>query len=280
MLRCIILRLSVIVAGTALVAACAPPPSWWPAAATAAPTAAVASHSYRFDWVLSGDPAVAPLQVFDDGRRTWLQFAQDQAAPALFGRTAGGEQLLHAQAEGAYLRLDGVWPTLVFRGGRLQALAQRPEAASVEAPASLVLPPDTDRPASAQEDAPGLAAPSAAAAAIAPASAVQVLAVDDGGRVQPAYDLRLDDRTLRQALARWSRLAGWTFAPEHWAVAVDVPVSGEASFGNDFEAAVDDLLAATSLGDWPLQPCFYRNRVLRIVARTQTCQPAPAAVRS
>ncbi|WP_262357377.1 TrbG/VirB9 family P-type conjugative transfer protein, partial [Bordetella pertussis] len=45
-----------------------------PAAVAAAWDEAPAGQ-YRFDWQLSGDPAVAPLQVFDDARRIWLQFA-------------------------------------------------------------------------------------------------------------------------------------------------------------------------------------------------------------
>src|SRR5699024_7433863 len=85
------------------------------------------------------------------------------------------------------------------------------------------------------------------------------------------FSLRYDDATLRHALQRWARQAGWTFAPEHWAVDVDIPVSAEADFGTAFESAVQSLLAATELSDRPVQPCFYTNQVVRVVPFTQAC---------
>src|SRR6478736_3587357 len=61
-------------------------PSW----STSAPVA----RAFRFDWRLSGDPAVAPLQVFDDGKDVWLQFTPGQALPAIFGVRGNGEHAL------------------------------------------------------------------------------------------------------------------------------------------------------------------------------------------
>jgi hypothetical protein len=81
---------------------------------------------------------------------------------------------------------------------------------------------------------------------------------------------------LRLALSRWARNAGWTFEPEHWAVDADIPLAGSASFDLDFTAAVQDLVAATELADRPLQPCFYSNRVLRIVPYAQSCDRTAA----
>jgi len=42
------------------------------------------------------------------------------------------------------------------------------------------------------------------------------------------------------------------------------------------------LLAATELSERPVQPCFYANQVLRVVAYTQTCDrsAAPAGAAS
>src|SRR5690606_17184447 len=79
------------------------------------------------------------------------------------------------------------------------------------------------------------------------------------------------DLTMRQALERWASQSSWTFSPEHWAVDVDIPVVGQASFHTDFKSAVRELLAATEMGDRPLQPCFYSNRVLRVVSYAQAC---------
>src|SRR5699024_9956627 len=74
---------------------------------------------------LSGDPAAAPVQVFDDGQKTWLQFLPGQVPPAVFEHTQAGDRLLDYTRQGDYLILDGVWPTLRFRGGHLQAQARK-----------------------------------------------------------------------------------------------------------------------------------------------------------
>ncbi|WP_232462625.1 toxin co-regulated pilus biosynthesis Q family protein [Bordetella genomosp. 9] len=76
---------------------------------------------------------------------------------------------------------------------------------------------------------------------------------------------------MRRALSRWAGLAGWTFEPEHWAVDVDIPLSGSAAFSDDFKHSVRELLAATELGERPLQPCFYANQVLRVVPLSEAC---------
>ncbi|HEY9272138.1 TrbG/VirB9 family P-type conjugative transfer protein, partial [Achromobacter sp.] len=84
-----------------------------------------AAQGFRFDWQLSGDPAVAPMQVFDDGKETWLQFAPGQALPAIFGIGSDGERALPYSRRDPYVVLAGGWNGLLFRGGRLTARAQR-----------------------------------------------------------------------------------------------------------------------------------------------------------
>lgn len=85
------------------------------------------------------------------------------------------------------------------------------------------------------------------------------------------YAVSPADHTIRQALERWARTSNWTFSAEHWAVDVDIPLVGDANFETDFKSAVRELLAATEMGDRPLQPCFYSNRVLRVVPYAQAC---------
>ncbi|WP_313068019.1 toxin co-regulated pilus biosynthesis Q family protein, partial [Achromobacter animicus] len=82
------------------------------------------------------------------------------------------------------------------------------------------------------------------------------------------------DATLRAVLARWAGASGWTFEPQHWAVDVDIPLAATAEFSGDFRTAVRGLLGATELADRPLQPCFYGNRVLRVVPLAQSCSRA------
>nr|WP_312485826.1 TrbG/VirB9 family P-type conjugative transfer protein [Achromobacter ruhlandii] len=106
-------------------AACA----WSPAGTSMARpgwrASAIAAPGFHFDWLLSGDPAVAPMQVFDDGRETWLQFAPGQALPAILGVAADGERVLPLAHRDPYVVVAGRWQALVFRGGRLAAQARR-----------------------------------------------------------------------------------------------------------------------------------------------------------
>lgn len=85
------------------------------------------------------------------------------------------------------------------------------------------------------------------------------------------------DGNIRRALGRWARSAGWIFDAEHWAVDVDIPLAGSAAFGEEFVPAVRGLLAATELGDRPLQPCFYANQVLRVIPLAQRCDRTQVA---
>ncbi|MFW7343643.1 TcpQ domain-containing protein [Pollutimonas sp. H1-120] len=82
---------------------------------------------YNFDWELSGHRAVAPVQVFDDGRKTWLQFPPQQPVPAIFADSAQGGRPLAYTREGPYVVLQGVWPVLILRGGHLKSTIRRPE---------------------------------------------------------------------------------------------------------------------------------------------------------
>jgi len=118
----------------ALTAGCAvsPPPPW---SAAVLPrladvkadmgAAAQASPYYDFSWVLSGDRLAAPLQVFDDGRRMWLQFSVSQGRPQLLGGTEQGWVEQDYRVQGAYVVLDAVWPQLQVRVGVLEALVER-----------------------------------------------------------------------------------------------------------------------------------------------------------
>lgn len=303
----------------------------------------VAGH-YSFAWRLSGDRQVGPIQVFDDGKATWVHFASDQAIPAIFARTINGDIPLSYEMEGAYAVLSGVWTALTFRNGNLQALAERhPEESGGAAPIAVAEPPagagieavavpSSPVLALALATRPATAAPTGPLAVKVPEQAS--LAADEAGFVSAAQKARpwlpetnavaqalavpgltfaasegvpdagqefagpdvpasrfetvstaaeishfrvsRDDKNMRLALARWAGIAGWTFLPEHWAVEVDIPIVGEAGFDAGFEDAVQELLGATEMAERPLQPCFYSNRVLRIVPYAQVCDRTAA----
>lgn|GEM_PF-204105 len=310
---------------------------------------------FNFDWLLSGDPHIMPLQVFDDGLSMWLQFPPNGAWPAVFEVASTGWRPVTPRVEGPYMVLGHVYPHLALRGGHLHGEIKRKPSASMPVTAFATEidpgPPDhggeKPRPGaptgrlsisartgqhastpptpqhtnvvpmpipipgvsagvsssmagsaataraktSTGEIAPARAAVSAAAAfparastsVVATSSARETTSENATAKVatpmptsylgQPVgrYSVSPADITMRQALERWSRMAGWSFSSEHWDVDVDIPLVGEASFESDFRSAVRDLLAATEMGDRPLQPCFYSNRVLRVVPYSQAC---------
>lgn len=92
-----------------------------------------------------------------------------------------------------------------------------------------------------------------------------------------SWDARQEDVNLRNVLSRWSAQSGWTFRLEHWVPERDLPVAGTVSFPGDFQAAVRGLLSSTDLTDFPVQPCFYSNNVLRVVTRAEACDRMTAS---
>lgn len=337
-------RVLAIVWWAAILQACAALPEWARPLPEAGQAATQRWGQYRFDWELSGEPAVAPLQVFDNGHQTWLQFLPSQALPAIFAYGDAGQRLLDYSRQGEYLILDGVWSELHFRGGHLRARAIKMTAPGAEATVAKTsvadavprgLPADVNEASS--DDAVHAKTPVAAAepndlpvaigvdddgspdvgvdAVALPVGAVTNVVSDETSSVDgsfshsepspaaatspvdqldvgaltlesftqasvpvlPTFNIGPDDRNLREALYRWAAQSGWTFSAEHWAVDVDIPVSGRAEFTRVFEDAVQDLLEATELADRPVRPCFYSNRVLRVVPYAQACDRSGGA---
>lgn len=120
-------------------------------------------------------------------------------------------------------------------------------------------------------DAPYIS-PGAKNAASAPVLGSDTTALDAAiGAKAVHYIVTRADDNFRLTLARWSKTAGWEFAPEHWAAPRDIPITGAADFGMDFKSAVRGLLRASELADMPVQPCFYSNSVLRVIPINELC---------
>lgn len=300
------IRILTTLACTVGLSACAPLNDWVAASTFLNPIGSVDDGQYSFDWYLSGDREIAPLQVFDNSKKTWLQFMPGQISPAIFRRTQSGEYPLSYTRRDDYLIIDGVWPELIFRGGSARAVARKmAEHDAVDSPgvdvsvAFVPQPYAVETPAVPESDDISKPAPVAAAPVIDDKAAaddhflsddvriltsasfeliepVQLPKLDDGMASSDtvplaSYAITLQDKNMRRALHRWAMQENWTFAPEHWAVDVDIPVSGEARFDGSFQEAVQDLLSATELAERPLRPCFYSNRVLRVVSYSQSC---------
>lgn len=239
----------------------------------------IPSGKLDFSWKLSGDRAVAPLQVFSDASRTWLQWLPGQMLPIILGASEQGEQVLTYLRQGPYTIIEGHWPALLFRSARQQARARRVDV-SLVASGSMHHPmmqhtSDVHQQSGAKQPLSSQHSTSSQQ----PLSDQLQLSLQHRPNSQqqltqsqrPFFAVSHTDLHLRQALIRWASLSGWRFEPEHWAVDVDIPLSASAKFSDDFISSVQALLASTELSDRPLQPCFYSNQVLRIVPVAEPC---------
>lgn len=83
-----------------------------------------------------------------------------------------------------------------------------------------------------------------------------------------------EDKTIREALAKWAHSEGWTFNPvgrDYWTVPQDFDVVASDTFTGPFKDAVRKLIASTELTSTPLQPCFFSNRAVRVVPINEEC---------
>jgi hypothetical protein len=73
------------------------------------------------------------------------------------------------------------------------------------------------------------------------------------------------DKTLQNALARWSIAAGWQM---FWELPQDYSVEATASINGSFEDAITAVTTSLQQNDVPVSAIFFEgNRVLRIVAK-------------
>lgn len=95
---------------------------------------AFAQTSYNFNWNLAGDDGIAPLQIFDDGQRVYLQFPQDAEVPAIFADTPAGPILLTPETRQPYTMVSRLETKLSFRLRNRTARAWRAAPDGVLAP--------------------------------------------------------------------------------------------------------------------------------------------------
>ncbi|MBD3730831.1 MAG: TrbG/VirB9 family P-type conjugative transfer protein [Sphingomonadales bacterium] len=93
------------------------------------PAAAPAPGGQIWAYRLKGDSAVRPASISDDGARTFVGFAPDQAMPAVFAiGPAGDEQVVNGFMRGDLYVIDQVYEQLVFRIDKKRAVASRNRA--------------------------------------------------------------------------------------------------------------------------------------------------------
>ncbi len=77
---------------------------------------------YDFHYAVSGDAAVAPIQVFDDGQYLYLQFKSQVDIPAVFIHEANGMVRMDVHPEFPYFVLNNLSPEVVLKFGGKQAM--------------------------------------------------------------------------------------------------------------------------------------------------------------
>ena len=81
-------------------------------------------------WKVTGDRNLRPLEIHDDGAKTYIQWAPDQALPAVFAiPPSGGEEVVDGYMRDTVFVIDRVHPKLVFRIDNHTAIARRREVA-------------------------------------------------------------------------------------------------------------------------------------------------------
>ncbi len=78
------------------------------------------------EYRLSGDRALRPASIADDGRRTYIEWGEYQALPAVFGiGPTGEEEVVPGYMRDGIFTIDRVYGELVFRIDRERAKARR-----------------------------------------------------------------------------------------------------------------------------------------------------------
>lgn len=170
-------------------------------------------------------------------------------------------------------------PAPAMDAAKIAVIAEPPKASTFVAPSSAITSPSASAPDKSEAVVvtgtagelskltapikPGITTGTNPAQTLSPKPAAP--AIPTSWSVSPS------DKTIREALARWAKIATWSFEPEHWSVGVDIPLTASATFQGDFKIAVRQLISTTELSDTPLQPCFYSNRVVRVVPFNEMC---------
>ncbi|MCX8566927.1 MAG: Conjugal transfer protein [Glomeribacter sp. 1016415] len=213
--------------------------------------------TYHFDWQISGAPEVAPIQVFDNGQQLYLQFRAGVSTPAILADQPDGQILLHWRVEPPYIVVNQFASRLYFRLGQQRAQAWRKNAkpymaaawpaktVKTTAPKAIFLPTNTPKiPEKTQPE---------------PHQPTTTL-----------WQVKRSDENLRQLLTRWAQIENWHLV---WDVNQDIPIQAEDQSHSNFKEAVRRVLGSTALTEYQIKPCFYANRVVRVVRKTTVCNP-------
>jgi type IV secretion system protein TrbG len=79
----------------------------------------------NFAYLVSGDPDIRPLQVFDDGRVTWLRMRPGKPLPAVFALGPDGPELVNYTVRADHIVIQRVFAAAILKLGRAEARVQQ-----------------------------------------------------------------------------------------------------------------------------------------------------------
>ena len=101
----------------------------------------------NFNYQIQGDKGLAPEQVFDDGKFTWIQMGDLQTLPALFVEDGGKPALVNYVVKGRYLVVQRLFGRAILKRGERQAVIVNRNARSLRKTLDRVAPEQsTDTP--------------------------------------------------------------------------------------------------------------------------------------
>lgn len=226
----------------------------------AAGTSLQADATYHFNWRMIGAASVLPYQVFDDGQRTYIQFASDVRVPAIFTEGPAGMRAVSWRLASPYLIVDETPSVLVFRLGNTIGKAIRSGVSAgpqgIATGAALPVRVTHSAPAPVSRTSLNAAAP---AFGTGPASLPPVLIADSSvaptttsnplAAAPDSWTLQLADRDVATALKRWVRTTGWTL---QWDSTIVAPITGDSTVSGPLDHALATVVRALRDAGYPL----------------------------
>lgn len=258
-----------------------------------------------FRYSLRGDQSLKPLRVYNNSITTTIEFVKPLGNKLPTLQILGAGKYLNSSikffTEPDRLIVDGLFDSaeLIYSGPKkgsvtIERLVKTETGSNVQAAKPIVPGPlRTQSPTQGRGgvvqavSTPPVVQAEAFIGQLSSASTVVSIPAVTGPSVPisllkpvpppiPTWTVSPQDKTIREALKNWTGRAGWTFEAEFWTLSIDIPVTASATFSGDFKSAVRQLIAATELSDTPAQPCFYLNRVVRVVPINQVCDQMSA----
>lgn len=257
-------------------------------------SAPVSALEYDFAYESQGDVGVTPVQIFDDGQRTYFQFRGLSVPPAIFAVTTAGQVVLNPEREGQFLVVRRVERRYLVSLGaakahvRYQGHKDRTEApalfgaapayqvnpslptpqpaARLQAARAEVAPPSAALPSESPMATPPVTPPAAQAAApsLRTSEASTVASVADRSPASPAESSSAAPPVpLRWEIERGDQLVstavGRWAEKAGWLLFWEAPVDFPAvpvTFSGSFKDAVTALVLAYADSDSPIAAQF------------------------